>query len=350
MNTMIFRGAEFRHSDLVAEEKGPVLLAVHFRSDLTDEVIESMEWEPIPLCVASAHKLTGELACNTLTITPNDEKLRHLERVIDVDSVEDFRAFPIKDDNKEVCGHGLEWVARISHADSILAFISIALPLGRASLRADVSYNVVKKTGKPAGVDDGSDGDENQPSLGFDGNTEEAGGQFVQAESDELIPEVLITETAEVPLATAREAVGGTHAKRGPGRPRKVAPIEELPSVKGDGESIKDVTEKCIQGDGDGWSGTIMVLDLEGVLRWSAAVKILGGPMTEGESKGEPPLSIPAAVCEAAEYVAEWADYQMESPEKQIRFQGAQIRSWALNTKADNRPAESSIRVARGGK
>jgi len=354
MSSVLFRGAGLRFVDIRKPKEGGPFVRLHLVSDFTEGIIDAMEWEEIPDCVSSA-KLPGELPAQSLVLTPVDIALQQHELQLECSDVSDFQLHRIQDrEHEDVMVTELRFVARSNQrgAAALLENWLATMGFGRGTLKVQYAEQV-----KTEGVDDGSDEDDS-PQMRL-GETEEPAGQFVQAadETDQQDSETVdqLDETAPevvqaAPLATAREAAGGTHAKGR--RARKVA---DLPSAPGDGEGSGDGILKAIQGGGkdEPWSGTITVLDRDGVLSWAVAVKIHGGPMAEADCKGEPPLSIPAAASEAAEFVAEWADSQLSTGERDIKLAAAQIRSWALNVKADNRvsaPAESSIRVARGGR
>lgn len=366
MSSVLFRGAGLRFVDIRKPKEGGPFVRLHLVSDFTEGIIDAMEWEEIPDCVSSA-KLPGELPAQSLVLTPVDIALQQYELQLECSDVSDFQLHRIQDrEHEDVMVTELRFVARSNQrgAAALLENWLATMGFGRGTLKVQYAEQV-----KTEGVDDGSE-DEDSPQMRL-GEAEDPGGQFVQAADDVEVPGsalqqamqdisdhaeataetvmLMVDEPEAAPLATAREAAGGTHAKGR--RARKVA---DLPSAPGDGEGSGDGILKAIQGGGkdEPWSGTITVLDRDGVLSWAVAVKIHGGPMAEADCKGEPPLSIPAAASEAAEYVAEWADSQLSTGERDIKLAAAQIRSWALNAKADNRvsaSAESSIRVARGG-
>jgi len=338
MSSLIFRGVQLRYFDGRYKDDAGYFTRLHLQADLSDPIREHFGWGQIPEGLTTA-KFVGALTSRNLVLTPNDKALRQHEVQMECSEVGDFAATSETNDEGEVTGHRLNFIARSVESGAATRLEQYLRTVGRGDAALKVSYEKQEK------LDLGESGEGGKESAQHASQPMQSLGD-VMDETEDNETEVV----QEAPLATAREAAGGTHAKGR--RARKAA---DLPSAPGDGEGGGDGILKAIHGGGkdEAWDGTITVLDRDGVLSWAVAVKVKGGPMAEADCKGEPPLSIPAAASEAAEYVAEWADSQLSTGERDIKLAAAQIRSWALNVKADNRvsaPTESSIRVARGGR
>ena len=61
MEKLIIRGAEIRHLNMAAPKEGAPFMRLHLRADITEQMQGVMNWEEIPVCVASPAKLPGEL-------------------------------------------------------------------------------------------------------------------------------------------------------------------------------------------------------------------------------------------------------------------------------------------------
>ena len=236
MEKLIIRGAEIRHLNMPVPKEGSPFVRVHLRADLTEAIQEAMGWEDIPMCVASAAKLPGELNCTSVEILPNGDNLKIYERCLQITAAEDFKAVPVKDDDGDIVDHALELTLKIAEYDSMLAAITLANAIGRATCKLSVSYEQPAQ-GKlelshEAGVDDG---DADQPELepaGEDGELYDTVETFLGS----------VEEPAEDagPLPSAVSMAGSTEKLRKQRRARTPKPISDPGAVDWDQEQALD--------------------------------------------------------------------------------------------------------------
>ena len=233
---LIIRGAEIRHLNMPVPKEGSAFVRLHLRADLTEAIQEAMGWEEIPMCVASAAKLPGELNCTSVEILPNGDNLKMYERCLQVTAAEDFRAVPIKDDDGDIIDHALELTLKITEYDSMLAAITLASAIGRATCKLSVSYEQPAQ-GKlelahEAGVDDSD-----QPDLEAAGEDAELGQTFEEAleAAEEREP----SEDAG-PLPSAVTMAGSTEKLRKARRARTPRPTTDPGAVDWEKEQALD--------------------------------------------------------------------------------------------------------------
>ena len=238
MEKLIIRGAEIRHLNMPVPKEGSPFVRVHLRADLTEAIQEAMGWEDIPMCVASAAKLPGELNCTSVEILPNGDNLKMYERCLQITAAEDFKAVPVKDDDGDIIDHALELTLKITEYDSMLTAITLATAIGRATCKLSVSYEQPAQ-GKlelahEAGVDDG-DGD--QPDLESAGEDAELGQTFEEAleAAEEREP----SDDAG-PLPSAVTMAGSTEKLRKARRARTPRPATDPGAVDWDQEQALD--------------------------------------------------------------------------------------------------------------
>lgn len=239
MEKLIIRGAEIRHLNMPIPKEGSPFVRLHLRADLTEAIQEAMGWEEIPMCVASAAKLPGELNCTSVEILPNGSNLKQYERCLQITAAEDFRAVPIKDDDGDIVDHALELTLKIADYDSMLAAITMANAIGRATCQLSVSYEQPAQ-GKlalvHAGVDDGNTSD-------FSGSDEdekeEAGDSKLNQTFEEAFEAAEEREDAG-PLPSAVSMAGSTEKLRKARRARAPRPTSDPGAVDWDAEQALD--------------------------------------------------------------------------------------------------------------
>jgi len=222
-DSITFRGAILKHFDVrQGKEGGDVFCRIHISSDYSEQVQEKMEWEPIPESVTEC-KLTGSLLATNFILTPGDKQLRQFELNFDISSVEDFSVVAVRNDDGDICGRELRFVVR-TPKDGVEGFVGnyirrVGRHAGALKIRYSVQEELDLGTGesKPA-ADEETDEDTGciscNNSLPFEdaGKTRHANGMECTRESGSST------------LSSAREAAGGTHAKKR-GRTRKEEPV-----------------------------------------------------------------------------------------------------------------------------
>jgi len=89
MSNLTLRGTTLDHADLRRKEAS-VFVRGHFSCDLSNPVIEAMEWQEIPSCVGAAD-LEGFLTCDKIIMTPADKKLKDQEIELPCSRIEAFK-------------------------------------------------------------------------------------------------------------------------------------------------------------------------------------------------------------------------------------------------------------------
>ncbi len=218
-----FRGAIIKFFDVrQGKEGGDVFCRIHMSSDYSEQVREKMEWEQIPESITDC-KLSGSLLATNFILTPGDKQLRQHELNFDISSVEDFSVVALRNDDGDICGRELRFVVR-TPKDGVEGFVGNYIRrVGRHAGALKIRYSVQEELDLAAGdskpaADDDSEEDTGciscNNSLPFEdaAKTTHANGMACTREKDSST------------LASAREAAGGTHAKKR-GRPRKEDPV-----------------------------------------------------------------------------------------------------------------------------
>lgn len=190
MASILFRGARVRYADLRSEEAG-IYARLHLQTDLSGPVQEAMDWGEIPEGINSA-KLTGKISGHHLVLTPNDKQLRNNEVQLDCGDIGDFALVPSKNDDGEVDGYRLNFVARTNAVGAIAKVEAYMRVCGGADAALKISY---QKQGELELAEGSADDD------GADDDPEAEG------------------EPAEAPLAPAA-VMGGTHQRGTKGKRR----------------------------------------------------------------------------------------------------------------------------------
>ena len=207
MSNIVFRGAFIRSSDLRHKEELGVFARIHFGSDISDPIIEAMDWEPVPDCMESA-KLTGTLTARNLVLTPNQKELRQHEIEMECTEVSDFQLFRIQGDDGESTRTELRFTARVMEPGAIGRIENYVRLVGMSPKSAGalkVTFEHQEKLDLedgPACVDCANgvplvDGDESEHVSG------QACGKHSAARKGK-----------EAPLASSREAGVGTHQRK----------------------------------------------------------------------------------------------------------------------------------------
>lgn len=206
---VVFRGAFIRYLDVrMGKEGGEVFSRIHLSSEFTDTIREKMDWDDPGECVSSA-KLNGALLAQSFELVPGDKNLKNQALDIVISDVSDFQVVALKDDEGEVSGRQLRFIAR-SPGDGVAALIEQYIRrVGKHQGELKISYEPqAKQTDLPLGKDTEKDTGcvacNNDVPL-IDGDpTKHASGVKCTRKREE-----------GAPLASAREAAGGTHqAKR----------------------------------------------------------------------------------------------------------------------------------------
>lgn len=207
-----FRGTILKHFDLrQGKEGGDTFVRIHFSADYSEQVREKMDWERIPDSIMDA-KLSGELLATHLVLTPGDKQLRNHELNFDISNCEDFQVVPLKNDEGEVRGRELRFVVRTP--SEIEGFLGQHIRrVGRHAGALKISYS--KQDDLP--LEDAKPAEEKAETS----ESQEADSgcvlcnNGVPKESATLHANGQPCAAAEPStLASARQAAGGTHARR----------------------------------------------------------------------------------------------------------------------------------------
>lgn len=167
MSSILFRGAVIRYADLRPETEGGIFCRLHLQADLSQPVSESMGWESIPDCCSTA-KLTGKLTGRNLVLTPADKELRFHEIQMECTDVSDFQAVPEKDDEGNVTGHRLNFIARSVEVGAIAKVEQYRRVVGSAMAALAITYEEQSKldfAGESTSSNDTSNKEEKQEEL-----------------------------------------------------------------------------------------------------------------------------------------------------------------------------------------
>ena len=166
--SILFRGAVIRYADLRFEKEGGVFARLHIQADLSGPVCETLAWGEIPEGVSTA-KLIGKLTGRHLVLTPNDKALRQHEIQMECTDIGDFAAVTEKDDQGEVNGYRLNFIARSSEVGAIAKVEQYRRTIGSGDAALKVAY-ISQGT-----LDDGKDEAEESAnaSLDFDQDSDE---------------------------------------------------------------------------------------------------------------------------------------------------------------------------------
>lgn len=207
MSTITFRGAFIRFADLRSKEEAGVFARIHFTSEMSGPVIEAMDWEPIPDCMEST-KLTGALTARNLVLTPNQKELRQHEIQTECTEVSDFQLFRIQGDDGESTRTELRFIARVvepgavSQIENYMRLVGTS-PKSAGALKVTFEHQEKLDLEDEAACVDCENG---VPLVKFDNSTHVSGqpcGKHGAAR-----------KAKDAPLASAREAAGGTHQKK----------------------------------------------------------------------------------------------------------------------------------------
>lgn len=158
MPSILFRGARIRYADLRTEEAG-AYARLHLQADLSGPVMEAMGWGEIPEGVTSA-KLSGKLSGHYLVLTPNDKSLRQHEVQLECGDVSGFAVVPEKDDQGEVNGYRLNFIARTNQVGAIALVEQYLRVCGECDATAKVKFEKQEQLELgEADADDTSDSD-----------------------------------------------------------------------------------------------------------------------------------------------------------------------------------------------
>jgi hypothetical protein len=219
-DVILFRGAHIRHLDL-RQEEGGTLCRIHVTADFSTPVITAMEWEDPGSSAWSAKLKPGELHATHMILTPGDKSLRKNEIQFDIRLAEAFELVTVKE--KDSTRRELRFQV-ISGATGVAGIVEEYLRLvGDHQGAMKVSYTKQEElaltasaasTGDPrqSGIDEAlyDDRDTGCTSCNtgiplMDGTGKHDNGMKCTAEQ----------EPSSSTLASAREADGGTHARKG---------------------------------------------------------------------------------------------------------------------------------------
>lgn len=209
--TILFRGTTLKHFDVrQGKEGGDVFCRIHMSADYSEQVREKMDWERIPDSITEG-KLAGELLATHLVLTPGDKQLKTHELNFDITSVEDFQVVPLKNDEGEIRGRELRFIVRTPA--EIEGFLGQYIRrVGRHAGALKVSYT--KQDDLPLGDAKASEDEPESDDLDLgcvlcnNRIPIESPGLHANGQPCTRSKEGAAT------LASAREANGGTHAKR----------------------------------------------------------------------------------------------------------------------------------------
>jgi hypothetical protein len=100
MSKLTFRGTTIDYPDLRRKEAA-VFVRLHCSCDMSDKILETMEWEAVPDNVSSA-KLKGFLACEKIVITPTEKKLKDFEMELQCSRISKFEFSRTQEGEKPV--------------------------------------------------------------------------------------------------------------------------------------------------------------------------------------------------------------------------------------------------------
>lgn len=140
MPTITFRGARIRYIDLRRDEEAGVFARVHLTADYSTPVMAEMGWAPVDETITSC-KLIGRLAALNMVLTPADAKLSRSEVQVECSEVSDFQLAPLKNDDGEVHGHELRFIARTIEAGAVALLENYLRVIGASPAALAVSYS-----------------------------------------------------------------------------------------------------------------------------------------------------------------------------------------------------------------
>jgi len=209
VNKILFRGARLKYFVGRDTEAGFVA-RIHVTADFTDPVREAMSWGE-PADGFSSGKLDGELNATHFILTPNQRELKQHELQLDVVKVDDFQFFRVKSEG----GGDTEEVRFVIHsavegaAGLVEQYIRRIGTSEKSGGQLRVNYEVQGELPLEGG---GCEDCANNVPL-------QAGDDEVHASGRRCLKKLAenVTKTEGAPLASAREAAGGTHQKRARG-------------------------------------------------------------------------------------------------------------------------------------
>lgn len=96
MPTLVFRGATIREAHIgIDKTGGAVFTLIKFSADMSEPIMDAMEWEKPSECFQNPVKLDGELMGHNLVLTPTDKELRQHEIDIECGEIGSFQFFRI---------------------------------------------------------------------------------------------------------------------------------------------------------------------------------------------------------------------------------------------------------------
>lgn len=137
-NNLTFRGAKIRSLEGVYAPAAHVLL--HLTSDISEPIMEQMEWEDLPECFIGGHPLKGSLLGNKLILTPNDKLLRDHEIEIECSEIMDFRLERIKSKDGESFHDELRFTAKSISQDAAGLLDSFGRIVGKSQFSLKANY------------------------------------------------------------------------------------------------------------------------------------------------------------------------------------------------------------------
>ena len=155
MSKILFRGAIVHFADIRRAESG-LFDRLHLTADFTEPVAEAMEWATIPDCCTSS-KLSGELAAQTLTLTPTAKALKQHEMELECGDVSDFQVVVVKGEDGESSHRELRFVARSAQEGAAAAVESWIRVMGEGLAALKISYteqSTLDLAGEGAGKED----------------------------------------------------------------------------------------------------------------------------------------------------------------------------------------------------
>lgn len=223
---ILFRGAVLKHFDLrQGKEGGDVFVRIHMSADYSEQVREKMAWPDISDSITDC-KLSGSLLGTNFILTPGDKQLKQYELNFDISSVEDFQVVALKDDDGDVCGRELRFVVR-TPKDGVEAFCGQYIRrVGRHAGALKISYTVqehldLAEKQEPAAEEPDSEERDtgciscnNRIPFEDSENLRHSNGMACSRGGD----------GGSATLASAREAAGGTHAKK---RQQRRQPVDQ---------------------------------------------------------------------------------------------------------------------------
>lgn len=145
MATINFRNATIREAHLGIKDGAGVFLNVHFAADLSQPIMDEMEWESPAECFENPVKLAGELSGHKLILTPTDKALKQHEIDIECGEIGEFKFFRIKANESRSASSEIRFCANVSEVGAVAKVENYLRLMGQNPAAMKVTYAVQEK-------------------------------------------------------------------------------------------------------------------------------------------------------------------------------------------------------------